>query len=425
MANNKLAVYLYGNQIGNLVPTRTGARFSFLNKIAGSMLGSPMLSTALRVQASPFDTLQTRNWFTGLLPEDARLSELCRFFGVPEDDYLAILEELGWECAGAVSVMPGKVAAVAHKISEESLKLSKQELAQRLEALPAHPFDSASTLRVSLGGFQEKLCVVVRGCLSITDGYAQIHEVGMPLDGALSTHILKPQPERFPGMIEGEAWAMAVASIVTPTAQTALLDIEGAPITLMIRRFDRRHDDGKLCRIHQEDCAQAMGLGPLQKYAASGTPKKSDPSYLRIATLLKSYSVDPEEQLKQLLSQMIVNAVLGNTDAHAKNYAYLHPDESTICLAPLYDVVPAREITPRVVDMGMRIGGRIRIDRIGYEQVIDESTSWGLSSAVSQIVLQETLEGIREGITYANKLYPKPGTLHTQPTLKRLESFLS
>lgn len=49
-----------------------------------------------------------------------------------------------------------------------------------------------------------------------------------------------------------------------------------------------------------------------------------------------------------LLRHLFVNTVLGNTDAHAKNYALLHGGDE-VCLAPLYDVVPALEITPNVL----------------------------------------------------------------------------
>jgi len=424
MADERLAVYLHERHIGHLIPRRNGARFSFLDEIKASLVGSPMLSTALIVQDDEFDTLQTRNWFTGLLPEGPRLTELSRFFGIPEDDYLSVLREVGWECAGAVSIMAEERTPATMQALDTMLVVSEQELAQRLEALPSHPYDEARSLRVSLGGFQEKLCICSRMPIRIEKGYTNLREVGIPLDGAPTTHILKPQPERFPGMIEGEAWAMAVASQVTPTAKTALLSIEGAPPTLLVERFDRVENGGTLRRIHQEDCAQAMGLGPLQKYAASGSPKRGDPSFLRISSLLKTYSEDPGEQLKLLLAQMIVNVVAGNTDAHAKNYAFMHPDEATISLAPLYDVVPAREITPQVTDMGMRIGGRIRIDRIGYDQLIDEAESWGMPTVTAQKVVREVLESFQEGIDYANGLYPNAGDRHAEASRARKNSLL-
>jgi len=420
MAEEHLKVYLRERHIGNLMPMRSGARFMFLEEIVSTMEGSPLLSTALTVQGEAFNRAQTANWFTGLLPEDNRLTEISRFYGIEQSNYYDVLREIGWECAGAVSVLPEKVAITATETPDKSLIISKEELAARLSALPSHPYDDVRTLRVSLGGFQEKLCVVATIPVEVSNGYAKMDRVGIPLDGAISTHILKPQPRRFPGMIEGEAWAMAAASLVTPTAKTALLEIDGAPLTLVVQRFDRIVVDGVFRRIHQEDCAQAMGLSPHQKYAASGTPRRNDPTFLQITSLLKNYAEDPLEQMEQLLCQVFVNVVLGNTDAHAKNYAFLHPDENTIALSPMYDVVPATEITPQVTEMGMRINGRIRLDRIEYEQILNEAVSWGLPQRHAAAVLKDVADKLREGVEQASKLYPQAARHHKDAALDRL-----
>ena len=425
MAEDHLRVYLRGRHIGNLIPVRSGARFMFLEEIANAMEGSPLLSTALTVQREAFNRLQTANWFAGLLPEDNRLVEISRFYGINQSNYYDVLREIGWECAGAVSVLPEEAVITATETSDKTLIISKEELAARLRALPSHPYDDVRTLRVSLGGFQEKLCIVAPAPIGISDGYAVIDKVGIPLDGTISTHILKPQPERFPGMIEGEAWAMAAASMVTPTAKTALLEVDGAPLTLVVQRFDRTEKNGVFNRIHQEDCAQAMGLSPNQKYAASGTPRRNDPTLLWITSLLKNYAENPLEQMEQLLCQVFVNIVLGNTDAHAKNYAFLHPDENTISLSPMYDVVPATEITPQVVEMGMRVNGRIRHDRIEYEQILNEAVSWGLPHRQATTVLKGAADKLREGIEQASKLYPQAARRHKDATLTRLGKVMS
>ena len=444
MPEDTLHVYLHDKHIGDLTQDRTRSRFKFLDEISHSRKASPLLSTALLVQDEPFNAAQTANWFTGLLPENDRLTELCRFYGVSQDNYFDVLREVGWECAGAVSILPEGFTPASLRTNEENLIITEEALAARLAALPSHPYDTERSLRVSLGGFQEKMCIRTSSPLDLTQGYARAIRAEIPLDGALSTHILKPQPGRFPGMIEGEAWAMAAASLATPTAATALLEIEGAPLTLIIERFDRRKRDGflsrtqqedfaqlssrilkvdcaqPLVRIHQEDCAQAMGLRPADKYAASSSPRRNDPSFQRIASLLSAYSSSPLEQLEQLLGQMTVNVALGNTDAHAKNYAFLHPDEDTIALAPLYDVVPAAEITPQVVAMGMRIDGRIRLDRIEHEQLLHEAHAWGLPLKRAATVVSETTERLIAGIDRASELYPEAGKRHHEAALKRL-----
>ncbi|MEG1561714.1 MAG: HipA domain-containing protein [Raoultibacter sp.] len=419
MNANTLAVWLGKQHIGTLNQVKNGARFQFDESICQATPGSPCLSTALPVQGEAFNAVATRNWFSGLLPEDARLDEVRRFFGIEGSDYLSVLEEVGWECAGAVSILPENNDSLPGKIAGVR-RIDAAQLSSRLSALPAHPFDDASTLRISLGGYQEKLCVDLPDGFIVENGRAKLVYANLPLNGALSTHILKPQPSRFPGLIEGEAWAMVAASYATSTARVALLDLSDAPQTLLVERFDRKIVGNHIERIHQEDCAQALGVDPARKYAAASSPKKSDPSFRRIAALLGVYARNAPLELERLLRQMVVTVVLGNTDAHAKNFAFLHPDTETIALSPLYDVVPASEITPGVVNMGMRIDGRIRLDRIEFEHIAHEAKSWGMSSARIIQIIKEATSGLREGIEHASLLYPSAGTRHAGPALERL-----
>lgn len=425
MNSESLEVRLAGEKVGELVRMKNGARFAFSEEVVSTHPFSPLLSTALCVQEKPFDALRTFSWFSGLLPEDARLDELRRFYGIAEGDYFGLLAQIGWECAGAVEVVPAKdwaLALTSQELSREK-RLTPEELAARLAALPSHPYDDASSLRVSLGGFQEKLCVVIgSGDWAATEpGHRALSSAALPLDGAPSTHILKPQPQgRLAGLVEGEAWGMEVARHVTEAARSALLDLPDAPPTLLVERFDRIETERGLVRLHQEDCAQALGIEPGRKYAATASPTKSDPTYQGIADLLSRYAVDSLEERKRLLKHLFVNTVLGNTDAHAKNYALLH-DDDTIRLAPLYDVVPALEITPNVLFMGLRIDGRIRIDRIARENIEAEARSWGLPARVVDEVLGRAAEDVRHGVAIASELYPEAGVRHAAPALRRLE----
>ncbi len=421
MSGADLAVYLHGTKIGFLARTKNGARFCYEEAFAARHGGSPFLSTALPVQMDPFDAAATMAWFSGLLPEDDRLDAVRRFYGIEGLGYLDVLEEIGWECAGAVAVVPEPDAPAPDDTGGvETITLA--ELAQRLKALPDHPYDTTETMRLSLGGFQEKLGIVAPDARRQHDGTFALPTIGVPLGGTPTTHILKPQPSRFPGLVEGEAWAMTAADSATPAAVVGLLDARGtdAPQTLVVERFDRiRDENGRLRRIHQEDCCQALGLMPERKYAAESSPKKSDPSLRSIAGLLSRYAVDVHGELATLLRQLTVNVALGNTDAHAKNYAFLHFGDG-ITLAPMYDVVPALQITPNVLAMGMRVAGRIRIDRIGREELLKEAVSWGLSRKACAQVLDDTLERIATGIERADALYPRAGERHAGPTRERL-----
>lgn len=386
-------VWLNARHVGTLERTRRGnATFRFRDELVDAYQNVPLLSTSLPVRSEPFDAEPTRSWFAGLLPEDRQLDEVRRRFNLQSASYLDVLREIGWECAGAVVVVPEDVQP-----AEGSLKpLNATELAERLVALPRHPYDDNEALRLSLGGFQAKLLVT-----RIDDGWA------LPIGGAVSTHILKPQPaDANPGLVEAEAWGMAVAARVTETAKTWLLRLDDAPVTLVAERFDRWEDDGRTVRIHQEDGAQAMGIPPERKYATGPSGATSDPSLARIAELLDRYAEAPRVELRRLMEQVTVNVALGNTDAHAKNYGILHPTDRTIALSPMYDVVPARVINPRMLEMGLRVGATLRMDRVTGAKLVDEATSWGLGARVARSYVEDALTKLRVAVDDVGEIYP-------------------
>ena len=421
-----LVVALNGRQVGTLRRVRNGARFTYSPDVVEKLQGSPLLSVAMPVREHEYDAETTSNWFGGLLPEDTRLESIKRFYGISGNDYLDVLECIGWECAGAVSIMSEECWAREQSETSSSTPsyktISPSELAQRLMALPAYPYDTDATLRMSLGGFQEKLCVKAPALAQGATSWA-LSEFLIPIDGAPTSHIIKPQPPRFPHLVQGEAWAMHIAAYVTETARTAMLDLPDCPPALIVERFDRKQlADGRMTRIHQEDCAQALGLAPERKYATQSSPKKSDPAFIRIASALVRYAPgDVNDQILRLFDQMVVNVALGNTDAHAKNYSLLHTTPQTVSLAPMYDVVPAMEITPGIRHMGMRIANQIAIEKVGRDELLAEGASWGLRRDVLVKRLNEDLLKLVEGIERVRDEYPQAARRHEKPALDRIE----
>lgn len=422
--SESLVVGLHGRRIGTLRRVRKGARFMYAEDVVTNLQGAPLLSVALPVRLAEYDAATTAAWFRGLLPEDARLEQIERFYGIEGGDYFDVLERIGWECAGAVSVMSEDDWRARGSISglERAgyLPLTPENLAERLAALPSYPYDTAETLRMSLGGFQEKMCVLAA---RLPDGAAYIRADGfaVPRDGAATTHIIKPQPRRFLGLVQAEAWAMHVAASVTDTARTAILDVPGFGQSLCVERYDRCQTVAGVTRIHQEDCAQALGIAPERKYASHSSPKKSDPSFKRIAELLARYAEgDGEVQLSGLFDQMVVNVALGNTDAHAKNYSLVHTTAQGVRLSPLYDVVPALEITPGIRHTGMRIANQIAIEKVGREELLLEAQSWGMAREGLEKRLDADLEKLAVGLQRARAEYPQAAERHEAPALERM-----
>ena len=421
-----LDIYLGEELIGHITENRKGGRFEYSKDVIARLAGQPVLSLAFPVKNRPFGEEKTSNWFNGLLPEGIRRDEICRSLGISTYDWIGLLAEIGWECAGAVRVFEHN--DVRCHVSEYK-HITADELAERLSSISKQtPQADSSLFRMSLGGFQEKLCVAMPAIsVSIESAesatYVDAKDVLLPVGDAPSTHILKPENVSvYPGAAESEAWAMTAASYAAATACVALLDIKRAPATLVVERYDRELVDGPKFakRLHQEDACQALGLNPHNKYASTDKPKGNDPTYASIAALLCKFSADPESEILELLRQMIVNLALGNWDAHAKNIALLYREPMVPVLAPLYDVVPIAEVEPRTEFLSMRINGCIRPERVTAADIIAEAVSWGIASDKAQVVLVDVLSKLKEGVELASVDYPQAGKRHKKASLKRI-----
>jgi serine/threonine-protein kinase HipA len=325
----------------------------------------------------------TRAWFEGLLPEGELRTRAAGRFGVQPEDWFALLAEIGWECAGAVAIHPEDMT-----LPDAGYRsVTDAEVGERLDALPGRPYDGDAALRMSLGGAQDKLVLALRdGCWAL------------PVGGAPSTHILKPEPASWPGLVAAEAWALELARSVTTTAEAHMEDAIGNRPVLIVTRYDRRPGpDGRIDRIHQEDLCQALGLPPGDKYHEP--PFRSHkPSLARLAGILLARGVQPTMELERLLRSLVVTVALGNADAHAKNWSLLHDGSGFVTLAPMYDIVPTTAFVPGQRFASLPVAGRFRMAEIGVEQILAESRVWGLPERRARRVVAETLGELRDGL---------------------------
>ena len=379
----RLAVTLHGVEAGHL--ERSGRRSARFIPISDG----PSLTVAA-IGQKPWTPELTRAWFEGLLPEGETRTRVASRFGVQPEDWFALLAEIGWECAGAVAVHPEATA-----VPEPSYRpLTDAEVGERLDALPGRPYDTDGALHMSLGGAQDKLVLAWR-----EEGWA------LPMGGAPSTHILKPEPPPWPGLVAAEAWALALARSVTAAAEARAEDAIGSRPVLIVTRYDRRPwPRGGIDRIHQEDLCQALGLPPGDKYHEPPF-RSSKPSLARLAGILLTRGVQPTVELERLLRQLVVTLTLGNADAHAKNWSLVHDGSGLVSLSPMYDIVPTTAFVPGQRFASLPVAGRFRIAEIGVEQILDESREWGLPERHVRRILVETLEGLRDGLG----TLPSPG----------------
>ena len=303
------------------------------------------LSLRLPLRTEPFPDNFARPFFSNLLPE-ARVRELiAKGLGISDKNDFKLLEELGGECAGAISLLQeGRVPETkgSHKL------LAPCELDRMIEDMPRRPLLTAKEgLRLSLAGAQNKLPVYMK------DG-----KIYLPQGSYSSSHILKPKIPEFADTAENEAFCMTLAlKYGLPVPQVLIM--EGKHPCCLVERYDRRTGvDGLPSRLHQEDFCQALGHGYDQKYESEGGPSFKD-----CFSLMSAHSAEPLPDKRALLRWTVFNYLIGNCDAHAKNISILFSERS-VRLAPFYDLM-STAVYPELADkLAMKIGGENRISWI-------------------------------------------------------------
>ncbi len=156
-------------------------------------------------------------------------------------------------------------------------------------------------------------------------------QLAIPMSGAPSTLIIKPDNPNLPGIVENESYCLTLAKLIgVEVADVGIIDV-GNRTALAVARYDRTtRKDGTLRRLHQEDFAQANSIFPGQKYE-QGTLAGLD-----LNRLLLTAKHLPAQDALTLQDRVIFNILVANTDAHAKNYSMLLSGGAT--MAPLYDV---------------------------------------------------------------------------------------
>lgn len=377
-----LDVYLRENLVGRLIQDEDG-RMAFA--YAQSWLDNPgavPLSHSLPLGSERFNRKECRGYFAGVLPEQRKRELIAKNLGVSAQNDFALLERIGGECAGAVTFLPAGMPPPAREAQYRSL--TSQELAMKLRELPRRPLMAGeSGIRLSLAGAQDKIAVRVQ------DG-----KISLPLAGAPSTHILKPAIKEFDGIVFNEFLCMTLAqSIGMATAKVKIGSVEEIDY-LLVERYDRTIAQGHLRREHQEDFCQALGIVPEQKYQ-----KEGGPSFKQCFALARDVSSAPVIDLQVLLDAAIYNFLIGNHDAHGKNFSLLYNDETggerQTRLAPLYDLVSTAYYPELSTDMAMKIGGEYLSEKVTPRDFEKLATDAGLAKPMVKRRVPELAEMVR------------------------------
>jgi serine/threonine-protein kinase HipA len=209
-------------------------------------------------------------------------------------------------------------------------------------------------LRLSLAGAQDKLPVVFDG-----------DRMGLPRNGTPSTHILKPAIQAVEDSVANEGFCLALADAMQlKPAKSKVHAIGGRPF-LLVERYDRITEvpkpgvtEAQMRRLHQEDFCQALGVVPEMKYQNEGGPDLA-----QCFELVRRVTRPSAPQVLRLFDYVIFNALIGNHDAHAKNFSLLYSSQTPV-LAPFYDTLSTAVYPTLTPKMAMKIGSKYKFSEV-------------------------------------------------------------
>jgi serine/threonine-protein kinase HipA len=367
-----MAELLYGHiyfqdRFAGLLRQETGDRCSFSYDSAYLNEAMPAIALTLPLQAEPhIYSGRLHPYFDNLLAEGRQAAIQARWLGVPVGDRFARLLAFGGDCIGAVTIRDPRPRTATGEMPQAAGEIA------------------ALTSRASISGVQAKLLAV-----ETETGFRPARE------GELSTHIAKLSGGNLPEIVPLEHLSTLAAGILLPDdelVETRIAPVEGIDEgidgeCLLIRRFDRLREDGATVKNgttvtngttlkrHFEEFNQILGHSSEDKY--EGT-------YAAMAQIMRENPRCSLLDVERLFRRILVSILLGNNDAHLKNFGLLYLD-GRLRLAPFYDVL-AVALYPDFSQTGMalRLGqgtNPASLAGIGPSHLDALASSFGLKKA--------------------------------------------
>lgn len=332
-------VWLHENHVGYLSEVGSIYRFVPTESYVGDT-SRPTLSLCYNIPSNNAITLQVLNdprnavnvgegtlppYFANLLPEGALRTALARKRGVDEDYDFEILAAAGDDLPGAVTIRPAHPDSLPSPIRTRLITADADNV--EMSVVDA-PIEGA----FSIAGVQDKLALSL-----IQKGKRYTVRTRHR-----EADIIAKLPSRTrPDMVYNEFASMTLAKAAgVNTAEFWLEDVSTLDVPGLAERFEpgdqflavKRFDRTPTGRLHTEDFCQALGRPPRLKYA-----KESE--YVKALKLLNLLSPRGIDDVREFLRRQVVNTLLGNTDAHLKNFSVLYEDRRFPTLTPAYDIV--------------------------------------------------------------------------------------
>lgn len=381
---SELDLWLYGTPVASVsAERRSRPRLTFRREaIERWGLGSRILTVAEPLTTETLPPGRTAVILEGLLPEGEARERLEQLFGRSAADLLA---SIGRETLGAVTALPDGDDPDHYSASPLGPELSETDVAERIRGLVAAPLGVSpdTPVRISLAGAQSKLP------LHRFDGAYFDPTLGHP-----STVILKPEPGEWPRLVELEAWGFEVmASAGVPTPDWEIASFDGIA-TLVVHRYDRPGQDGRIQRVHQEDLCMAVGARPGDKYAT--TPRAAT-SLASLANVIYRNSEVPDGDLSRFIRVVVVNVAIGNCDGHARNLGLVHAEDGSVRLTPAYDVIPTYHYDGHHKLLAQTVNGQqMRPETVNWNHLLAEVGTWRIRGADEH--LREAVVAVHDAV---------------------------
>ena len=343
----------FGDSYAGLLQQEPGERSVFTYDEAYISSGGPAIAHSLPLAINPYRyDAPLPPFFDNLVAEGWLRNAQARALGARPDDRFTLLLAFGHDCAGAVSVVDP----------------------EPLDGLRIDPADQESIAalasRASLSGIQPKLFVVRRA-----GGFrpAQGNET--------ATHIAKLPSGELPDIIALEYLTSEAIRKLLPGEPVTEMEIGAlgnlAAEALIIRRFDRTPEGEKL---HFEEFNQLLGRMSAQKY---------DASYEDMARFIRETPGCIPAEAERLFRRVLACLLMGNTDAHLKNFAMFHTKEG-LRLTPSYDLVASSHY-PRLDTVALAMAGaeNLRLGQIQPKHIVRLGEGYGLPERSIQLAIED------------------------------------
>lgn len=303
-------VYKKGILAATLTRVKSEVRFEYQADYQVS--ANEPVATTLPLDAPPVILANgaTPAFFAGLLPEGRRLGAIAERAKLSVDDDLALLLEIGADLIGDVQILPQGVSV---DVEAEVLLLPKDTGLVSFAELREKYFGSRAS---GIPGVQDKVSSQM---------------LNAPAKSAGQDYILKFNPKDVPFAVENEFFFLSLAKKCgIETAKFELLSDKVGDHALRLSRFDRLNTKPKKTRLAVEDGAQVLGRYPLDKYRVD---------FVEMASAMLAHCASKPAAGLAFFRQLVFNWLIGNGDAHAKNFSIIQVAPDDWRAAPAYDLL--------------------------------------------------------------------------------------